>query len=646
VTDEHDTDVSRPIEADTDVMNIEATQAAFARPGTRLGSYELVEQIGTGRMGRVFRARDTALDRTVAIKLIDPHLLHRNPQAVERFLREARITARIHHENVVRVFGLETDATGNPYMVMELLQGRTLEAAFAAPEPFTLSRIVSIGTQVLSALAAAHEHVVHRGLKPGDILLTKRPEGDHVTVLDFGLASAIAHATDELTGESRPSTEIGPYEAPDMLLGKGRRDDPRQDLYSVGVILFRLASGRFPWGRHELVDLAKVLLAGGRPPWLRTVVARVNPQLATVIDRALLLEPRARWQSAQEFRAALRSVGVFAPGALIGHTYRVERQLGKGGMSVVYLARDVRMERACALKVLHVTDADDPTGVMRERFRLDGALATRVRHPNVVEVYAQGSWRGRPLIVTEYVDGRTLREWMLDADWSGFVHIVRQVASALDAVHDAGIVHRDVKPENIVVDARGVAKLLDFGFARRSASELTGRDVGLGSLGYMSPEQAADPTDVTPVSDEWALAAIVYEALTGKRPFHDAPGRAHSAAVEHYTDRLLNEAAPAGPETLNATVTPEVSAVLLRALSQDGSARFPTAGAFAAALTSARCDGTRLIASVREHAVPGTPVVVAAVPTPEHERKPQRAASWMWVTGACARFWRSLRRQR
>jgi serine/threonine-protein kinase len=635
MTNESDTVVSTRPEADTEIVDVKLAHAEFARRGSQLGSYQLLQQIGSGRAGRVFRAHDKALDRQVAIKLIYPDLFMGNATAVERFLREARLTARIQHENVVRVFGLDADRTGSPFLVMELLEGRTLQAALKAREAFPVSRIVSVGAQVLSALSAAHEHLVHRDLKPSDVFLTPTSDGeDHVTVLDFGVAKAIRDATNELTQKFRVE-KLGAYAAPDMLLGDGRRDDPRQDLYSLGVILFQMAAGRLPWSAGELFDLGKVLVEGGRPRRLNAATP-IERQLAEVVDRALAIRPTARWQSAHAFRSALRSVGLFVPGAFVDETYGIVRQLGKGGMSVVYLAHDVRMERLCAVKVLLVADDDDRSAVTRERFRRDGALASGVRHPNVVEVYAQGVWRGRPYIVTEYVDGSTLRERLRSADWRSFVELIRQAASALDAVHNAGIIHRDVKPENILVDSRGVVKLLDFGFARRPTSELTSSGTSLGTIGYMSPEQAADATDATGASDEWALAAIVYEALTGLRPFYERGERDDSGAVERYTDRLLNQGAPEEPKKRNATVTRDVSAVLLRALSQDVTVRFATAGEFAEALARAPAAGVLL-----KHAVPAdgpapstTPAELPAASTPP--RTTPRRARRAWGAGLAA----------
>ncbi len=141
---------------------MQPARGAPVGPGSMLGPFKLIQEIGAGGMGRVFRALDTVLQRPVAIKLISPEFLLGNKQAGERFIREARLTARIRHRNVVPVYHLGTDTNDNPFLVMELLQGRTLTAALEAKEHFPLSRIVTIVTQVLAALAAAHEHLVAR----------------------------------------------------------------------------------------------------------------------------------------------------------------------------------------------------------------------------------------------------------------------------------------------------------------------------------------------------------------------------------------------------------------------------------------------------------------------------------------------------
>lgn len=581
---------------DGESLIVEAVSVRRA-PETMLGAFRFIQEIGAGGMGHVYRARDTALERDVAIKLISGEFLLGNKQAVERFLAEARLTARIRHRNIVQVHGLGTDAAGTPYLVMELLEGKTLKQAFVAKEAFPLARIVRIGTQILSALVAAHEHVIHRDLKPGNIFLTPDGEGgDAVTILDFGVAKAVKDAALDLTGQQKLVLGTIGYSSPEMLLGTVVRDDPRQDLYSVGVLLFQMAARKGPWTQAELDVLHNLLRSGRKPRRLRDVAPDVDPAFADVVDKALQVDPKDRWQSAGEFLGALRSFGVFAPGVLINDTYRIERRLGGGGTSAVYLASDIRMERACAVKALLIGESDDPNGKTRERFRRDGALAKDVKHPNVVEVYAQGVWRERPYIVSEYIEGQTLRDFIRRCSWTSFLAVIRQVASALDAVHEAGIVHRDVTPENILVTTSGAAKLVDFGIARRATSELTGTNIGLvlGRLGYTAPEQAAEPTEATAASDLWSLAAIVYEALTGFSPFRDLEDEKEASPVESYMSRLLNDATPADPRSANSSVDPATSAVVLRALSKDVTARFPSAVAFADALGHGDSTGVRL----------------------------------------------------
>jgi serine/threonine protein kinase len=605
--------------------------SARREPGVTLGPYRLLEMIGEGGMGCVYRAEDTALDRPVAVKVISRAMLRgASEEALARFLSEAKLTARIRHPNVVQVYSLGTDPDGNPYLVMELLAGRSLKDAQKAKETFPVPRVLHIATQVLSALAAAHEHLVHRDLKPANIFLTKGTDGEEVVkVLDFGVAKAMDDPSSELTGAGR-FVGTPAYIAPEVVRGTGQRQDPRQDLYAVGVILFELLTGVVPWPSRESRAIFGALQAGKRPRAVREVLPGADPHLADAIDRALATDPEKRWQSALEFRAALRSLGELTPGSVWAETYRIERQLGAGGMSAVYLARDLRMERRCALKVLLVADEDDPGGTLRERFRQDGALAKEVRHPNVVEVYAQGVWRGRPYLVTELVEGQTLRERWGRFSWPDLLAVVKQVASALDATHAAGIVHRDVTPENILVDDRLAAKLVDFGLARRDGSELTGSQVGfpIGRHGYAPPEQMLDPREVTPSSDTWSLAAVVYEGLTGRVPYRDPSDASDSGGLERFLERLVDEPAPQSAKELNPSVTDAVAAVLLRGLAKDEAARYASAGVFADALGAAAAEGVLL--RVAETSAPAAADEPSLEPVPAKQaavaRDPARGA--------------------
>jgi serine/threonine protein kinase len=627
---------------DGEALIVEVEGMKYA-PGTMLGAYRIVELIGEGGMGQVYRAHDTTLDREVAIKVIALGA-HGNKDRLGRFMSEARLTARIRHRNVVEVHGLGTDADNNPYLVLELLHGKSLRDAAEKKEEFPVARVVHIGTQILSALAVAHRQLVHRDLKPGNIILTHDPDGgpfadDLVKVLDFGLAKAIGGATADLT---LPGQFAGTpaFMAPEIVAGKGHRDDPRQDLYAVGGILYELAAGVPLWQGMDMRAIVVALRAGQGPRPIREVAPGLDPHLAAVIDKALAVDPGQRWQSALEFRAALRSLGEFTPGVLVLGSYRIERLIGRGGTSAVYLAYDVHMRRRCAIKALLIDDPDDQDGTERERFRQDGALAKDVHHPHVIEVYAQGTWHDHPFLVAEYVEGRTLRERWQTFSWPDLVGVVTKVASALDAIHAAGIVHRDVSPENILVGAVGVVKLVDFGLARRPGSELTtGIDALLGRPGYAAPEQNLDAKTVVAASDQWSLAAVVYEAVTGRTPFRDPADVADSAALERYLDRLVTSAHPPGANERNVTAAPELGAVLGRALAREPGDRFPTVAAFAQALAGAPAAGLALqVATVLDDVVPGVeltapdidPTVpdmeprspVIAPPSPDHPIEP------------------------
>jgi serine/threonine protein kinase len=264
-------------------------------------------------------------------------------------------------------------------------------------------------------------------------------------------------------------------------------------------------------------------------------------------------------------------------GRVLADRYAVGELLGRGGMAEVYLATDQVLDRPVAVKVLGGWLAHDGTFV--ERFRREALASARISHPNLVAVFDTGSEDGVHYIVMEHVRGETLAD-VLRRDGrltpNRATRIATSVADALGVAHAAGIVHRDVKPANVMLTPDGSTKLMDLGIARSMDGEsITRTSSILGSAGYISPEQArGDPVDRR--SDIYSLGCVMYEMLTGRRLFEaDDP---LAVAYKHVHE------APIPPTSLEPSVPPTLEAVTLRALEKDAAARFQTAADMKAAL--------------------------------------------------------------
>ncbi|MDQ4108374.1 MAG: protein kinase, partial [Actinomycetota bacterium] len=262
---------------------------------------------------------------------------------------------------------------------------------------------------------------------------------------------------------------------------------------------------------------------------------------------------------------------------VLAERYAVGELLGRGGMAEVYLATDRLLDRPVAVKVLGGWLAHDGTFV--ERFRREALASARISHPNLVAVFDTGSEDGVHYIVMEHVRGETLAD-ALRRDGrlppNGATRIATSVADALGVAHAAGIVHRDVKPANVMLTPDGRTKLMDLGIARSMDGEsITRTSSILGSAGYISPEQArGDPVDRR--SDIYSLGCVMYEMLTGRRPFEaDDP---LAVAYKHVHE------APIPPTSLEPSVPLTLEAVTLRALEKDAALRFQTAADMKAAL--------------------------------------------------------------
>ena len=266
---------------------------------------------------------------------------------------------------------------------------------------------------------------------------------------------------------------------------------------------------------------------------------------------------------------------------MVDGRYRAQRRLGSGGMAEVWCAEDEVLGRRVALKLMGGRFAEDPE--FRERFRREAQAAAGLTHPNIVAIFDRSEWDGTPYIAMELVDGRTLKELVTERGPLPpeiAISLTEQILRALGYAHRRGIVHRDIKPQNVIIDGEGQAKVADFGIARAGeTSEMTQAGAIVGTMQYLSPEQAeGHPVDRR--ADLYSAGIVLYELLTGQVPFDgEAP---ISIAIKQINER------PVPPRQLEPGIPPALEAVVLRALEKDPARRYQNAEEFIAALEQAR----------------------------------------------------------
>ncbi len=350
------------------------------------------------------------------------------------------------------------------------------------------------------------------------------------------------------------------------------------------------------WRQIEQLYLAAIDLDGEqRASLLAQADTEVRKEVEAMLaqpDRSNLMDHSA-WHGEPESPAAM----ILGPGIQLGQ-YRIEAEIGAGGMGTVFRAVDTKLHRPVAIKFLSDELAD---AAARRRFQREAQMASSLNHPHILTVYDVGEFEGRQYLVTEFVDGGTLKTWLQrqPRNWEDIAQLLTGVADGMAAAHQAGILHRDIKPDNILVTASGYAKLADFGLAKlqddslsatRTLSEAqTRQGMILGTIAYMSPEQASGNT-LDARSDMFSFGVVLYEMLAGQRPFRAATNL-----------ELLQQVIHAKPAPLKNDVPEPLRALVAKALEKNPADRYPSMRELVADLRAAQRLSGQRAAAPRAH---------------------------------------------
>ncbi len=541
-------------------------------------------------MGVVYKAVDLKLDRPVALKFLAGQR-GASEESKQRFIREARAASALDHPAICTIYEIDETGDGALFIAMALCEGETLRDRIERG-PLPLAEAVAIAEQIAAGLGRAHEKgIVHRDVKPANIIVA--PDG-RVKIVDFGIAKLADQSRITRAGAAVGTTA---YMSPEQFHGEPA--DARTDVWSLGVVIYEMVTGRTPFPGDSEIEIARAVIGRSQRPMV-SLRPGVPPPLERLVRHTLAKRLEDRIASMDDLRAGLRDlapalaapafstdddrtlldfpgaptllretgplVSAGPPGDKVG-PYEILEILGGGGMGIVYKARDTRLARTVALKFLPPELTRDPQA--KERFEQEARAASSLDHPNLCTILELGETPdGRLYLAMPCYDGETLRRRIERGPLpvSEAVDIALQIARGLSKAHRSGIVHRDIKPANVIVTTDGVVKILDFGLAKlagMAAISQTGSSAG--TPAYMSPEQARGD-EVDPRTDLWSLGVVLYEMLAGRRPFR---GEREQAVV--YS--ILNER-PQPLRELRPEVPPELARMAERLMAKDPADRY------------------------------------------------------------------------
>ncbi|MDQ7005719.1 MAG: protein kinase [Acidobacteriota bacterium] len=521
-------------------------------PGLRM-----VKVLAKGGFAEVWEAEQTSLGRKVAVKILREELLGQE-QMVQLFEQEARVLARLNHANVVQVIDRGASPQG-PYFVMEYIEGRTLQDMLSR-STVSRDRALSILLQATRGLAYAHRNgVVHRDVKPANILVSRTGQ---VKLSDFGIAAVKAAAggegEDETEGGRRTALGTRAFMAPEQRVSF---DDvgPEADVYSLGVILHRILTGKLPPG-----------------PGRRAPGTMIPDRLVPIVEKALAASPGRRYPDAGAFREALVNA---LEGRHIDDRVRRGAASALGAAGRFELLDVIRQDERRSVYLVRKGGADGERIVVKRYLKDPEALRTvrsliRIEHPNIIRILAVGEREDAFIMLMEHMPGGDLRERLVKPHpWKEAAAIGRDVALALACAHQAGIAHGNLRPSNILFDEQGRIRVTDFGLPEHYRGEPGKRNW------YAAPEGGRSPA-----ADVYALGAVLYEMLYAT-PVPESPdqlfadSRRRDEIPQAMRDLLCRLLAPAGRRDVSAAlVAQQLEGMLEHSEPEGGDEPEPDAG--------------------------------------------------------------------
>ena len=560
-----------------------------ARAARRHG-YEVLERRGSGRLGIVYKARQVALKRTVALEMIAVPPVA-DAAWLERLRAEAETAAQLHHPNIAELYDFG-DLNGEPFIAREYVEAASLSDRIAGP-PAPAEQIVALMETLARAVHEAHLHgIIHGNLKPSKVLVAA---DDVMKITRFGLTGALRTARVAKEADS----DAG-YVAPEQAREFAQPLEPSADTYALGAILHALLTGRPPAPGTD-----------GRIAGPRLLRPEVPRELEAICLKCLEPQAAGRYPNAAAVAEDLRR---FAAGEVLfvddlddwaqqqrwarRAGYEILELLGQGESGFTYKARRVASDSLVVLKRIAARHRFVP--LMKERFRLEARLLGRVRHPNIVRLYDHGEQNDLTYYAREFVEGKSLAEFAAEclrsqpprgssekrsgrASLRRAVKIVYLLTRAVGALHDTGFVHGALHPGNVYVTPASAPKITGFRRLRLSgatadAAHPEGEVRRFAS--YLAPEQLeARRRSLGPACDIYALGALLYTLLSGQPPFV-------CQTLEQTLEQIRSQE-PLPPRERQARIPRRLEQVCLSCLKKRAEERPASAARFAESLRTA-----------------------------------------------------------